>query len=303
MNPWNFEPCMCGCDAAAESRQQPYAAGHEGRSYRRVLSWLANTGTLASEEAVLSQINAIKFLTPSAEVFAAKHWLEMLAEKLGIWHQRMVTDPEELVSRIEEESAHSGGNLRRFIQQFGSPEWRLISFPSRPATAAIASFFASTDVTEVWSLNNHTKAWEFARVEENRHPDGTLSTIGDGRSYFVRFSKPGIWSVPLAKLDEEVERSYYEVTTGWNGIGFTPLAGRESMRVDEYLSSLGDDGWEMIRMWKPDSADPLEGSSYETCLSDGWSTPNFPTNDEGIPILQAGVGYLLFATRNGVIRT
>ena len=37
-------------------------------------------------------------------------------------------------------------------------------------------------------------------------------------------------------------------------------------------------------------------------LSDGWP-PNFPTNDEGIPILQVGVGYLLFASRNGVIRT
>ena len=48
------------------------------------------------------------------------------------------------------------------------------------------------------------------------------------------------------------------------------------MPVDAYLSHASyDDGWAMIRTWKPDAADPQEAPSYETCLSDGWSTPNF----------------------------
>ena len=75
------------------------------------------------------------------------------------------------------------------------------------------------------------------------------------------------------------------------------------MPVDAYLSTLGDDGWAMIRMLKSDSTGTGDSLTYEICTNDGWSTPDFPTNDDGIPILQAGVGYLLFATRDGVIRT
>ena len=301
MGRWDSEPCMCGCDLLAESRRQPYAAGHEGRSYRRILSWLENRGTLAYEEAIFSQINVIKFLTPSSKVFVAKHWLERLAEELEVWHKRTLMDPELVTAQIEEESAPGSGDVRRFTLRFTGPEWWLISIPGRPADANIDVALAGTGATDVWSLNNDTNEWEFARSEEEGHLEGTLSTLADGRSYFVRCLSPGTWSIPLGELDDE--RPCYEVAAGWNGIGFTPPAGRQSMRVDEYLSTLGADGWAMILMLKSDSTGIGDSLTYEICTNDGWSTPDFPTNDEGIPILQAGVGYLLCATRDGVICT
>ena len=245
MNTWSPEPCMCGCDLLAESRQQPYAAGHEGRSYLRILSWLNNRGTLASEEAVLFQINLIAFLTPSGKVFVAKRWLERLAEELRVWHERTLMDPEQVTSKIEEELVPGSGNMRRFTLEFASPEWRLISVPGRPADANIDRLLAGSGITEVWSLDNNMKVWGFARSEESGEwgeegqMEGTLSTIDDGKSYFVQCSTPGVWSIPLAELEGVDETRDIEVTAGLNGIGFTPPAGKESMRVDEYLSTLG----------------------------------------------------------------
>ena len=59
----------------------------------------------------------------------------------------------------------------------------------------------------------------------------------------------------------------------------------------------------MIRTWDADATPP----QYETYFSSGAMTDGFPTgmdadgNSDGIAIVEAGKGYLLFATRNGVI--
>ena len=53
----------------------------------------------------------------------------------------------------------------------------------------------------------------------------------------------------------------------------------------------------MIRMWNADATPP----QYETYYSSGVMTDGFPDDEHGVAVVQAGNGYLLFATRSGAI--
>ena len=181
-----------------------------------------------------------------------------------------------------------------------TPGWTLISIPGRPQNPAIDAVFENSAVTEVWSLNNTTKAWEFARKSpvDGTWGESTLDQITDGRGYFVRSSTFDPVSVLLQRFSPQREPPMYNITSGWNSIGYTPAGSEESIAVDGYLGALGISGWGMIRTWNADSTPP----QYETYYSSGAATAEFPTDgDNGPAIVEAGKGYLLFATRAGTI--
>ena len=180
------------------------------------------------------------------------------------------------------------------------PGWSLVSIPGTPQDLSIEGVLAGSAVTDVWSLNNETKTWEFARQDENGEWMGTLTQMVDGRAYFVRSTTFDPISVLTQRFSPQRTPSQYTVTAGWNGIGYTPAGGEESVAVDAYLSSLGASGWGMIRMWNADASPP----QYETYFSSGQATDGFPgtrTDEDGVAKVEKGKGYLLFATRNGVI--
>ncbi len=177
------------------------------------------------------------------------------------------------------------------------PGWSLVSIPGTPADLSIGGVLAGSAVTDVWSLNNETKVWEFARQDENGEWMGTLTQIVDGRAYFVRSTTFDPIKVLTERFDPQRTPSQYTVTAGWNGIGYTPAGGEEEIAVDAYLSSLGASGWGMIRTWDADATPP----QYETYFSSGTATYGFPDDENGVAVVEKGKGYLLFATRNGVI--
>ncbi|MCY4576384.1 MAG: hypothetical protein OXC55_07295 [Chloroflexi bacterium] len=176
------------------------------------------------------------------------------------------------------------------------PGWSLVSIPGTPQDKSIEGVFAGSAVTDVWSLNNETKVWEFASKDEAGAWMGTLTQIVDGRGYFVRSTTFDPIKVLTERFSPQRTPPQYTVTGGWNSIGYTPAGSENSVSVDAYLSALGATGWGMIRTWNADATPP----QYETYFSSGTATDGFPEAD-GVAIVESGKGYLLFATRNGVI--
>ncbi|MYD35519.1 MAG: hypothetical protein F4X20_00615 [Dehalococcoidia bacterium] len=192
------------------------------------------------------------------------------------------------------------------------PGWSLVSIPGTPQDTSIGGVLEGSSVTDVWSLNNETKVWEFARQDENGEWMGTLTQIVDGRGYFVRSTTFDPIKVLTVRFSPQRTPPQYTVTSGWNSIGYTPAGNENAISVDGYLSALGASGWGMIRTWNADATPP----QYETYFSSGAMTADFPTGDgpdgedagsdgdsvaDGVAKVEAGKGYLLFATRNGVI--
>lgn len=197
------------------------------------------------------------------------------------------------------------------------PGWSLVSIPGTPQDLSIGGVLEGSAVTDVWSLNNETKVWEFARQDENGEWMGTLTQMSDGRAYFVRSTTFDPISVLTERFSPQRTPAQYTVTAGWNGIGYTPAGTENAISVDGYLSALGASGWGMIRAWNADATPP----QYETYFSSGAMTAGFPTGDgpdgdgegdnpdgtdgdnvaDGVAKVEAGKGYLLFATRNGTI--
>ena len=186
-----------------------------------------------------------------------------------------------------------------------SPGWSLISIPGRPQSVNIDDVLDKSKVTDVWSLNNESNRWEFAQLDKvSGSFMGNLTQIVDGRSYFVRSTTFDPISVLLQRFDPQRTPPQYPVAAGWNSIGYTPAGEERDVSVDGYLSSLGTSGWGMIRMWNANETPPR----YETYYSSGVGTDGFtrdcdlrPADCDGIAVVEAGRGYLLFATRNGVI--
>ena len=186
------------------------------------------------------------------------------------------------------------------------PGWTLISIPGSPVSSAIADVVEGTAIEQVWSFNNETKIWEFAR-ENPESPgvwEGTLIDMRDGRAYFVRSTTFDPIEVLLRRFSPQRVPPQYSITQGWNGIGYTVGGQQETVNtVDAYLSSLSG-GWGVIRWWNP------EELQYESAWSDGRCTDGFPSLsgedcDADIaadaPAVMRGQGYLLFATSNGTL--
>ena len=186
-----------------------------------------------------------------------------------------------------------------------SPGWNLISLPGEPASKSIGDVLDKSEVTEIWGFNNESKQWEFARKnDEGVWESPILSQLVDGRAYFVRSTTFDPIEVLTERFDPKRVPPQYPVTTGWNAIGYTPAGTETAVAVDAYLSSLGTSGWGMIRMWNNNATPPR----YETYYSSGTATEGFPVDCDrtpadcdGVAEMTAGTGYLLFATRNGVI--
>ncbi len=195
------------------------------------------------------------------------------------------------------------------------PGWSLVSIPGTPQDSSIGGVFEGSSVTHVWSLNSQVnpKVWEYAQKDaDSGEWMGTLTQIVDGRAYFVRSTTFDPIEVLTTRFDPQRLPSQYTVTTGWNGVGYTPAGNENAISVDGYLSSLGASGWGMIRMWNASATPP----QYETYFSSGAMTDGFPTGDgmdagatggdadnvdKDVAKVERGKGYLLFATRNGQI--
>ena len=227
----------------------------------------------------------------------------------GARHVIALSSVEQGSHQLKIEYADTPGNTGKFTLAFKvvapqpvkvavNPGWTLVSIPGVPQNTAIDQVLSGSGVTEVWSLDNVSKAWDFARMDEVAGVwEGTLQDMIDGRAYFVRSTTFDPISVLLRRFRPQNSPAMYTVTSGWNSIGYTPAGSEKSVEVDGYLGSLGISGWGMIRTWNTDASPP----QYETYFSSGAATSGFPENADGAAVVEAGKGYLLFATRSGSI--
>ena len=190
-----------------------------------------------------------------------------------------------------------------------NPGWTLISLQGRPQDRSITSVLDGTTVTQVWSFNNTAQVWEFAGLNDGVW-EGTLTQITDGRAYFVRSSTFDPIKVLLERFSPQRSQPQYVVTRGWNGVGYTAGGTETRALTGAYLSSLAgggtDAGWGVLRWWNSTL------QRYESAWPTGAFTAGFPTeattadaNGDGDtadgPVVEAGKGYLLYATRGGVL--
>ena len=241
--------------------------------------------------------------------------------------------------RLQVSYADEAGNTKKFGYVFKItapapvkiavvPGWSLMSIPGTPQDTSIGGVFEGSSVTDVWSLRNldsGEKEWQYAQKDENGEWMGTLVQVVDGRAYFVRSTTFDPISVLTERFDPRRTPPQYTVTRGWNGIGYTPAGGEKAISVDGYLSALGASGWGIIRIWNTNATPP----QYESYFSSGAMTDGFPAGDgtdatadgnaigdegddgatgtdgdsvgNGVAKVETGKGYLLFATRNGII--
>lgn len=240
------------------------------------------TGTTEVDEAAAQTSNSIRYVVALSDLAIGNYRLNVdYGDKAGN------TDTFGYVFRVTAPAAAKVAVV---------PGWSLVSIPGTPQDTSISGVLEGSSVTNVWSLNNETKVWEFARLDENGEWMGTLTQIVDGRGYFVRSTTFDPISVLTVRFSPQRTPPQYTVTSGWNSIGYTPAGGEDSVSADAYLSALGASGWGMIRTWNADATPP----QYETYFSSGTMTDDFP-HEGGVAVVESGKGYLLFATRNGVI--
>jgi hypothetical protein len=180
-----------------------------------------------------------------------------------------------------------------------NPGWTLISTPGKAQDTSIATVFAGTEVTSVWSYNAKTSTWEYGNNTAGTW-SGTLTDVVDGRSYFVRSTSFNPIKVLLQKFDPQRSQPQYGIYKGWNSVGYTPGGAETQVRAVTYLSSLGTGGWSVIRTWNASL------SQYESAWADGSHTTGFVNATSTAwtgtaAMLQKGVGYLLYAPKNGVL--
>jgi hypothetical protein len=180
------------------------------------------------------------------------------------------------------------------------PGWTLFSVPNRPQDRALDTVLEGTSISQVWSLNNQTMVWEFARLNsESGMWEGTLTQITDGRAYYAYSRTFDPIEVLTQRFSPQQTPPVYPVRRGWNGIGVTLPNGDNAVLVTDYLQTLssgaGDPGWGVIRHWD------ATARRWESAWPNGTETAGFPTDGGGNAILEAGNGYLLFATRDGNI--
>ena len=109
-----------------------------------------------------------------------------------------------------------------------NPGWTLVSIPGVPQDSAINNVLDESGVTEVWSLDNISKGWDFARYDDVAGIwEGTLQDMVDGRAYFVRSTTFQPISVLLRRFSPQNAPSMYTVTSGWEQHWVHPRRQRE----------------------------------------------------------------------------
>jgi len=120
-------------------------------------------------------------------------------------------------------------------------KWNLVSLPLVPFDTSITGLLASLPAAAKNSdgVNDLVSIWNYSGGAWSSYP-GTLATMVDGKSYWVRMTYPWSpaggnytwWIFGTARNMPPLAPSAYSVVPGWNMFGFTSLA---NMDLDAYL--------------------------------------------------------------------
>ncbi|MEE9325556.1 MAG: hypothetical protein V3U90_08430, partial [Dehalococcoidia bacterium] len=173
------------------------------------------------------------------------------------------------------------------------PGWNLISVPGGIADPSVGNVFAGTNVTKVFTWDP-VRFWTAAILNPDTGAfEGRLISINASSGYWVFTDRFESLTVSLARRGPTTAIPAYELTAGFNLIGFTAIAADpasdslldESVDTDAYLASLG------LTVNTVISFDPATG--FEVQVLDGDTT-------EGED-MKLGKGYWVFITEDGTL--
>ena len=117
--------------------------------------------------------------------------------------------------------------------------WNLVSLVRPPADSSVSGVFGTTGkIEKVYSYQAAT--WKTSFWDGSAWV-GTLTSIEDGKGYWVYCNKDIDREVPLKVTDPWELPPSYSLTAGWNLIGYTSLTGLPS-EASAYFLSLKEDG-------------------------------------------------------------
>ena len=121
---------------------------------------------------------------------------------------------------------------------FGIPlsaGWNLISLPLVPANSALAKIFASQIAN-----NQFVIAWGFNNGQWRSYANGkgTLTSIQDGSGYWVDVSQATTLYVTGSIIPQTSTPPSYQLSPGWNLVGFKPQPTIQNENIAAYLSSI-----------------------------------------------------------------
>lgn len=119
-----------------------------------------------------------------------------------------------------------------------SPGWNLVSLPLVPSDKAISSvlkpLLAKKEVISVWSYEGKARGWQ------NYFPGkaSTLTTMSDGYGYWIDTRSADVLYINGTIMLPASVPPTYQLTSGWNLVGFKPQPSVQSETVGQYLSSI-----------------------------------------------------------------
>lgn len=117
-------------------------------------------------------------------------------------------------------------------------DWNLVSVPRQLKNSAISAL-NTTKIDSIFYYDRATKTWKFALYNRvNRTWNGTLTTIDDGKGYWMLASAPDDVPIDVQPIDPGQVPPEYPLKAGWNLIGYTSIELKHSEPIYEYLSSL-----------------------------------------------------------------
>jgi len=134
-----------------------------------------------------------------------------------------------------------------------SKGWNLVSIRRSPADPSVSGVFGETGkIEKVYSYEDgswKTSFWDGSAWV------GTLSTIEDGKGYWVYCNEDVVREIPLKVSDPWELPPSYELDAGWNLIGYTSLTGNPSL-ASNYFASLTKEGnpiWASAYFYDPET--------------------------------------------------
>jgi len=172
------------------------------------------------------------------------------------------------------------------------PGWNLISVPGGIADPSVSNVFAGTNVSKVFTWDP-VRFWTAAILNPDTGAfEGSLISISASNGYWVFTDRFETLTVTLAKRGPTTVIPNYNLTAGFNLIGFTAIAADtvapisdsrldESVDTDTYLASLGDTWTNLVGF------DPATGFEVQT--------PGGPGT------MDMGKGYWVFLSEAGTL--
>ena len=132
--------------------------------------------------------------------------------------------------------------------------WNLVSLPTLPDNPSMPSVLQSviSKVSIVWTYLATSKTWSF--YKPGPPASGTLKAMRDGAGYWILMTSGGVWNVTGTVIPVGASLPpTYQLTAGWNLVGFKsePWVGGE--KVSQYLASLTG-SYDANSVWIYDSA-------------------------------------------------